>query len=292
MTTEHNTELEALISLLDEPNNEIYYTIKDKILSYGVFAVPSLESAWENSFDHMIQQRVEELIQGIQFDDVKSKLRLWKEDSGNDLLEGFLLVTRYQYPDLEEDNIIRELGKITQDVWLELNNDLTGLEKVKVINHVLFDIHKFKGNKVNISAPDNYYLKNLLESKKGTPLSIGILYTIIARSLSIPVYGVDLPRHFVLAFIDTVYEEDEKNPNPEGDVLFYINPFNRGAVFTKNEIELYVKQLQVDKKGSYYAPCSHVTMIRRLVKELIKSYRSAGIEEKALKLSELLDVLN
>ena len=101
MTTEHNTELEALISLLDEPNNEIYYTIKDKILSYGVFAVPSLESAWENSFDHMIQQRVEELIQGIQFDDVKSKLRLWKEDSGNDLLEGFLLVTRYQYPDLE-----------------------------------------------------------------------------------------------------------------------------------------------------------------------------------------------
>ncbi len=289
MKSPEHTELDALISLMDEPNDEIYLTIQKKIYSYGPAAIPLLENAWDSSFDHLLQQRIAEAIHAIQFDETKVRMKSWKENNAHDLLEGFILVTKYQYPDLDEDKIIKKVGRISQDVWLEVNNKLTGLEKIKVINHILYDVHKFTGNKVNISSVENYYLKNLLESKKGTPLSIGILYIIIAQGLNIPVYGVNLPKHFVLAYVDELYARQEENSGAE--VLFYINPFNRGAVFTKKEIELFVKQLQLKKEDAHVAPCGHVTIIKRLTQELIENYELAGNMSKATELREIFNIL-
>lgn len=278
-SADKNKELNALISLIDEPNDEVYQTIREKIFSYGINAIPVLESRWENSFDHLIQQRIEEIIHSIQFEFSVAELRTWKESQQHDLLNGYLLVTKYQYPDLDENQIIKEIGRITQDVWLELNQDLTGLEKVKVINHILFDIYNFSGNRTNAGSPDNFYLKNLLETKKGSPMSLGLIYLIIAQSLKIPIYGVNLPRHFVIGYSDQLIDFSE---SPKGkEALFYINPFNRGTVFTRNEIELFVKQMHLSNNPDYFAPSDNVTVIKRLTEELAIAYDMNGNREKA-----------
>jgi len=265
-----NKELQALISLLDEPDEDIFRTIRDRIFAHGIHAVPILESVWESSFDPIIQHRIEELIHQIQFDNLRHELNNWSQFKHHDLLQGALIVTKYQYPDLDEDAIMKKIGQFTQDIWLELNQNLTGLEKVKVINHILFDTHKFSGNITNISSVDNYYINNLVDSKKGSPLSLGILYIAIAQSLRIPVFGVDLPRHFVLAYTDEILLD--LRDVPEGEVMFYINPFNKGAVFTRNEIDLFVKQLKLEKKESYFTPCDNKSIIRRMIHELLNIY--------------------
>jgi regulator of sirC expression with transglutaminase-like and TPR domain len=288
-TTEGNKELDALIRLIDEPNEDVYHTIRDKIFSYGEDAIPVLESAWENSFDHVIQQRIEEVIHFIQFDQVKAGLRDWKSDHQHDLLKGFLLTTRYQYPDADLDKLIKDIGRISQDVWLELNHDLTGLEKVKVINHIVFDVNNFSGNRTNVSSPENFYLKNLFETKKGNPLSLGVLYAVIAQSLHIPVYGVNLPKHFVLAYTSQPFGFSDGKK--ESDVMFYINPFNRGAVFTRNEIELFVKQMNLSNQPEYFKPCENIVIIRRMIEELAVAYDMAGSKEKAAELRELREEL-
>jgi regulator of sirC expression with transglutaminase-like and TPR domain len=282
-----NKELGALISMLDEPEGTVYDRIREKIFSYGSEAIPLLENAWENAFDAIIQQRIEDLIHEIQLDDLFDELHNWSRFGHADLFKGYLLLTRFQYPDLDEDKLIKEIGRISQDVWLELNPDLTALEQVKVINHILFDIHGFKGNKANIQSPDNYYLKNLLESKKGTPLSLGLLYVIIAQSLKIPVFGVDLPRHFILSYNDrikNVYEEGKS----EEKVIFYINPFNKGALFTRNEIELFIKQMNLEAKESHFQPCDNVSIIKRTINELCLAYEKAGNNDKIKDLKFLL----
>lgn len=278
-SADKNKELNALISLIDEPNDEVYQTIREKIFSYGVNAIPVLESRWENSFDHLIQQRIEEIIHSIQFEYTVGELRAWKVTQQNELLKGYMLVTKYQYPDLDENQVIKEIGRITQDVWLELNQDLTGLEKVKVINHILFDIYNFSGNRTNPGSPDNFYLKNLLETKKGSPISLGIIYLIIAQSLKIPIYGVNLPRHFVIGYSDQLIDLRESTKGREA--LFYINPFNKGTVFTRNEIELFVKQMHLSNNPDYFAPCDNITIIKRLTEELAIAYDMNGNREKA-----------
>jgi regulator of sirC expression with transglutaminase-like and TPR domain len=288
-SNETSKELEALISLLDEPNESIYRTIREKIFSYGSDAIPPLETAWENSFNPDIQHRIEEIIHTIQRDELKKDFISWSQEQSHDLLLGYMLVTRFQYPDLSLEAITKKAGQISQDVWLELNNNLTGLEKVKVINHILFDIHKFTGSVSNITSPENYYINNLLDSKKGSPLALGLLYSIIAQSLKIRIRGVDLPRHFVLAYLDDQTGRDEGEAGSE--VLFYINPFNKGAVFTKNEISLFIKQLKLDPKPDYYQPCDNPTILRRLMNELIFNYEQSGNTQKAEDLKELRDLV-
>jgi regulator of sirC expression with transglutaminase-like and TPR domain len=285
-----NKELKALMSLLDEPDEGIFQAIHDRIFAYGREAVPVLESAWENAFEPLIQHRIEELIHQIQFEALKLDMKEWSEFGHHDLLQGALLVARFQYPDLDRESVIKKIGQYSQDVWLELNQNLTGLEKVKVINHILFDIYKLGGNVANINSAENYYINSLLDSKKGSSLILGIIYISISQSLKIPIYGVDLPRHFILAYTDEIMIAPRDIP--EGDVLFYINPFNKGAVFTKNEIDLFIKQLKLEKKESYFTPCDNKTIIRRLINELISIYDQTGNPGKRDEMTDLLGMID
>jgi regulator of sirC expression with transglutaminase-like and TPR domain len=278
------------MSLLDEPDEGIFQAIRDRIFAHGMEAVPVLESAWENAFDPLIQHRIEELVHHIQFEGLKHDMGEWAQFGHHDLLQGALLVARYHYPDLDEEAIIKKIGLYSQDVWLELNQNLTGLEKIKVINHILFDIHKLGGNVTNINSADNFYINNLLDSRKGSSLLLGIIYISISQSLKIPIYGVDLPRHFVLAYTDEILLSPRDIP--EGDVLFYINPFNKGAVFTKNEIELFIKQLKLERKEEYFKPCDNKTIIRRLISELISIYDQSGNPVKRDEMTVLLGMID
>lgn len=280
-------KLKALISLLDEPDENIFGQIRSKIFAYGPEAIPSLENAWENSFDNQMQERILNIIRTIQLDELYDSLKNWIKTGGRDLLKGFLLASKYQYPDQDQEKITRKVAQIVQDIWLEMNNDLTGLEKIKVINHILFDIHKFTANKSNFYAPENFFLKNLLETKKGNPISLGILYIMLSQSLKIPVFGVNLPKHFILSYTDIITEKGISVSN-EKDILFYINPFNYGAVFTRNEIELYIKQLKMTPKDTFFKPCSNTTILKRLFTELAFSYDKSGYAEKAEDIRKLL----
>jgi regulator of sirC expression with transglutaminase-like and TPR domain len=283
-------ELNALISLLDDPDETVYGEIEAKLLTLGHTVIPLLEHAWENSFDSVFQQRIEHIIHKIQFDSIEGQLVSWARRDQSNLLKGILLVARYQYPDLDEPKIIKQIEQIKQDVWLELNNNLTALEKVRVINHILFDVHGFGGNTTNYHAPQNSYINNVLESKKGNPLSLSIIYLIIAQDLSIPIYGINLPEHFVLAYVDEeshfpVYGE---TPNK---VLFYINPFSKGAVFSSKEIDAFLKQLKLPLEQTYYEPCPNSDIIKRVFRNLILAYEKQGYPSKVKEIENLLAVL-
>jgi regulator of sirC expression with transglutaminase-like and TPR domain len=285
-----NKELKALISLVDEPDELLFNQVRDRIFAYGFDAIPALEKAWESTLDDHIQQRLIQIIHEIQQQQLYSELSNWAKFGYQDLLKGFLIVSRYQYPDLDINAITHEVGRIVQEVWMELNPNLTPLEKIKVVNHVIFDINKFGGNTANIKSPENFYLKPLLDSKKGNPLSLGMLYILIARSLKIPVYGVDLPRHFVLAYAEESPGAGGRNATEE-HVIFYLNPFNKGAVFTRNEIDLYIRQLKVEHKDSYFLPCSNLVILRRMINGLIETYKMSSNSDKVTELGKLLEAL-
>lgn len=282
-------ELLALLRLLDEPSEKVYTQIKGEIFSYGPDAISALEDTWGNSFDALIQQRSLNLIHEIQFENTYIELNNWTHFQFDDLLNGFLTVSKYNYPDLNKDKLINQVGKIIQDVWLELNNNLTGLEKIKVINHILYDLYKFRSNKRNFYAAENFFLNNLLDSQIGNPISLGILYLIICRNLKIPVYGVNLPKHFVLVYMDEFPISESENQID--NVLFYLNPFNRGKVFTKKEVDLFIQQMKLKPKDAYYLPCDNITIISRLIEDLIIAYQKIGYPDKVAELKRLLQAV-
>ncbi len=282
-------EVSALINLLDDPDEKIFSTIKGRILDFGEKAIPVLEDAWESSVNILLQTRIENIIHRIQFGKTLEAIAEWKYKKNPDLLEGALLVARYQYPELDETKVNEAIRQLHQDVWLEMNDQLTALEKVRVVNHIFFDVHRFVGNTENYTAPENSYLNKVLESKKGNPLSLAIIYLTLCKKLNLSIYGVNLPQHFVMVYLDEqLFSTDQHDDN----VLFYINPFSKGAIFSRREIDIFLNQLAIDPQKSFYLPCSNVEIIKRLIRNLITSYTNLDQPDKVSDMKEILKTLN
>ncbi|MFA8299210.1 MAG: transglutaminase-like domain-containing protein [Hyphomicrobiales bacterium] len=293
MTENNNkSELCALISLLDEPDSGMYNQIKAKINSYGEQAIPLLETAWDETESTTVQSRVENIIQRIQIEKLCHDIDHWARLENHDLLKGFILVNKLIYPNIDINIITKELGRITQDIWLELNNDLTPLEKIKVFNHIIFDIQKFGPNKDNMTLPDNNCLHRLLETRRGNALSLGILYIVLGQSLRLPLYGIDLPRHFVIAYMDDDKIGTSIKKMKRKDVAFYLNPFYKGIVFSEKEIEIFVKQLKLEQEDRFYLPSSNINIISRLLNELRYSFEKNEGDEKIKQVDRVLSIIN
>ena len=279
-------EIAAVIRLLDDPDEHIYNQIEDKILSYGSGVITYLEDAWSQSFDAILQKRIENLVHKIQFNDVKEDLALWHQSGNFDLLRGILIVNKYQYPDLDEQKIINQIECIKRDVWLLMMYDASPAETVKIMNNVFFNVYKFSGNTTNHTDPQNSYISQVLESKKGNQISLAIIYSIVAQKLDIPIYGVNLPQHFILGYVDESKKESDK-----AEVLFYINAFNKGYMFDKKDIDQFLRQLKIEPTEHFYQSCSNAEIIKRVLRNLISSYQKSGLDDKAAEVEELLDIL-
>jgi len=279
------SEFIAILKLIEDPDPEIYAHIEEKVVNIGTSAIPFLETAYKKDSDRLSNNRISTLLNKINFNKASSALQSWKDDSSQNLMDAAIILTEFHYPNYDETLIRNQIKKIKQDVWLELNEEFTALEKIHILNHVFFSIYNFKGNKTNLSHPQNSLIKDLLENKQGNSVILSILYLDIAQSLKLPVYGVNLPENFILAYLNFNHLNNESRP------LFYINPFNEGTIFTKDDIEIFIKQLDLDPEKRFFTPCDNQSVIRRLMSELISAYDLAGDFNRSNHLKKLYNLI-
>jgi len=284
-------EIDALIHLLDDPDSEIYSHVKEKLVSIGKHVIPTLETAWEESMNPNLQERIEYIIHKIQFDGLLDDFRQWKKSEEPKLFEGAMLVAKYRYPELDVDELRYQLDEIKRAIWLEQNYNLTPIEQINVFNHVFYTIEGFAGKAITNLNPNNFFLNTVLESHTGNSLSLGIIYLIIARELDIPVYGVNLPRHFILAYTKSFISPYTSSKEKQSNVIFYINPLNKGAIFTRNEIQSYLKKMELEDDAAYFSPCSDGLVVQLLMENLIQAYQDEYDHDKVEELQLLLNIL-
>ena len=279
ITIMNEKELKALVALLDDDDTEVLHHVEDKIISYGNSIIPYLEHEWENSFNPDVQRRIEELIHTLQNDELKNRLRHWYRQENPDLLEGMWLVATYQYPDITLETIREQLEQIYYEAWLEHKGEAHPFDQVKILNSVIFNKLKFSANTKNFHAPANSMINRVLETHKGNPISLCVVYMLVAERLNLPVYGVNLPQLFILTF-----KTDQ--------IQFYINAFNRGLIFSKQDIDNYLKQLKLSQDDMFYEPCSNVDIIRRVLRNLVNSFEKLDEYEKASEVQDLLALIS
>lgn len=282
-------ELQAIITLLEDPDIEIFEEVYRSLMDKGITVVPDLEKAWEVTNNSLTQNRLEDIIHKIQLNSVHQGISEWIRSGAKDLLEGAYLIAHYQYPELGFHEITNPIDRIKNDILSQINENLTALEKVRIINYSLFDSHHFVSNTSNYYSPQNSYINQVIFSKKGNPISLGIVYASVAQKLGLPIYGVNLPKNFILAYKDEFQEI--LNPSSKDDgILFYINPFNRGAILGRKEIDFFLKQQNIVPDDMFYRPCSNIEIIQRLILNLIYSYEKLGYEGKVEDLKGLLKI--
>ncbi len=289
-------EIYSLIALLDDSDQEVLEHVEGKLFSLGASVIPLLES------EHLVlsngeqKERLERVIHNLQYTQLLAELKSWFNTPEHDLIAGVCLIARYRYPKLNTQDIINQIDQLRLDIWLDMHYELSPYEKVKVINNVLFNEAGFKGNSDNYHAPENSFINDVLSSKKGNPIMLAVIFILIGQRLHLPIFGVNLPQHFVCAYKEEKaalinndpFNFKSKPDYREGRVLFYINPYNKGAVFSKANLELFIKQLRITPQPDYFEACSNLSIIKRILRNLVVSYEKQKDTHQANEVKDML----
>ncbi len=271
-------QISALINLLDDPDPIVYNAIFEKIIRFDENIIPVLKSAAVTNKTPLFVDRTEKIITIIRKRNLDEEFKKWITEKNNDLIYGAYIIAKYHYPEITFKELDNNLSSIVQDLHQEMNYYLTGLQQIRKINHVLFDIYRFTGDFSNIIDPRNSFVNKVIERKKSNDISLAILYIHIAQKLGLPVYGIDFPGNFLLAFVD----ENTK------EAIFFINPFNKGTIVTRRDIDNFMKNHKIIYRANYFELCSNNAIIKRLLKFLMQSYLQKNDRENVKEIKRIL----
>jgi regulator of sirC expression with transglutaminase-like and TPR domain len=144
----------------------------------------------------------------------------------------------------EELAKIDEIGrKIAKS--LKSSSEFRPTQFIEKINHQLFKVENFKGNRDDYYNPSNSLLNTVIKRKTGNPITLSILYIQLAKSLNFTLYPVNFPSHFMVKHV----LDDEENE-------IIIDPFNEGRIMD----DYSLKELL-----DHFYPKMNIALTRKLV---------------------------
>ena len=285
---ERHTHIDTLITLIDDPDIEVYVAVKEKLLESGPSILPVLEYALSSSKNLIQHDRLETIILTLKLEKLVDKMASWAKKEDKTLLEGWILASSVHYPAIMAEKIELIIQKISRDIWLELNDAFTSIEKISVINHLFFDVYHFELNTTDTNLAENCLINNLLVSRKGNLISLATLYCIIAQRLELPVHPIGIGKYLILGYYGPqiskeVYGEDAS------PYLFYINMEHKGAIIGAKELEYVLHENKENIESA--TPLSQGKLIKWLLNVLKQCYTLNGSEDKIGIINKLNDVL-
>ena len=261
----NQSEFDSLIMLLDDPDPSVAAAVQQRLRNGGADIIPNLEKVWQTSTDNATVKMLEHLIHDIRIDSIASNLAKWSRTGADNLLAGVALYNRLLFPNVTIDTIKAKIDSICKPIWTEFNSSLTALEKVRIINHFLFNQNKYTYS--DDFSTQSHFLSTLLNTGRAHTNILAVLYAIVAQHLQLPVYCVELPSALTLCYVD------ELNSGFDNNVLFYIDVRTRGTAYGSSEITDYLRSTNTDDDEKYYKPCGNLNTVRYLLYSLAQCFR-------------------
>lgn len=280
-------EIKALFHLLDDPDQEIYNTVSNKIIHYGKDIIPNLEDFWEHTEDNEVQERIENIIHKVNINDVFDTFGKWLNHDQQNILEGMIILSKFRFPDVDDNHVRKVLRDLYQSCWLELNNYLTPLEQVNIINSIFYNMFKFQGMEIEETKPNHFFINEVLDSRTGNNYSLAALYQYLCETLDIPVFAVMLPKQYFLAYFGTNYDYRDSDRTAKPKIQFYIDPCS-GVIYSQNDVDVYIKKYSLSIDEDNFLPQSGKQVLFHNIDSLAYVYEQQGDQEKCDELKQLL----
>jgi hypothetical protein len=280
-------ELNALLNLIEDPDEEVYQSVTSRLMSLGDEILPILEEHKLHVEDSSLAIKFEEIIHKIEISALEQAITEWKNNGENLLLDASLIISTYLNREIDKEQFIFEIEKIRKTAWLELNDYLTPLEEINVVNRTIFDFNKIRGLETDYSNKQEFNLFHLLSTKKGNSYSLAALYLIIAELLGIAIKPVSIPKQNLLCYLS---EENPFDPSTSNDILFFLDPLT-GQVYTHRDIENYLKKIDYVPLPISSRSDSGQKFIQNWLFEVAKCEKEAGHTDKASALKRIAESL-
>jgi regulator of sirC expression with transglutaminase-like and TPR domain len=202
-------------------------------------------------------------------------------DEQIDLARAALLYAMDEYPSLRVERYLRRLDFMAESVAKRVKSDAEPTEVLHRLNEYLFDEEGFRGNRENYQDPRNSYLNEVLDRKLGIPITLSVVYVELAKRLSLPVFGVGMPGHFLVK-----YEGAETE--------LYVDPFNDGMLMTEHDCVERLRDVfpEAQFHPEYLVKSTNQQILTRMLHNLKNAYVLQKDWTRALRVVEKVLILN
>ncbi len=258
---------DAFRTLLDDPSPIVQKALIEELSKIGAAGSSFLEEI-ANGSNRMLALHAKRVLREVENANPSEEFRKFIRSQNYELETGAIMLCRVAYPEVTAAEICTQIDSIAKRCQELIANPISPRERCVMINRVLFHEFGFRGNAEDYENPDNSFLNRLLETKKGLPISLSILYLLVAQRVGADLDPIAYPGHFLVGSF-------------EEDIPFYIDAFKRGRFIAAGQLLDYSSgYLSVSQLGNI-APSPTREVLTRCCQNLANHYAAKGQDRQA-----------
>jgi regulator of sirC expression with transglutaminase-like and TPR domain len=258
----------ALLTLLTDEDPAVYHAVRDKIIAGGPVAADWLRPHTRSN-DPVMRRHANDILQHFARAEADTRFLVFCVGHGEDLdlEEGVWLLAQTRYPDINPEAYRALLDSYAADLREQIQPEDGVAGVLAAMNTHLFEELGFHGDQENYYDPENSYLNRVVDRRAGNPISLCILYWLLARRLRLPIVGIAMPGHFLCRYQSSTE-------------TFFIDAFNRGKLLTRADCIQHLQRSGHGFQDAFLAPVSPARALLRVCSNLhqICSHRQQTAE--------------
>ena len=278
MKQELDSKFRALMKLLDDEDPRVFAAVEKEILDGGNEVIQLLENEKDNAEAH-VRKRIDKLISRIYLDKLQrdyDTLLDFVFQPDFSLERALFLLAKPLYPDVDFVSIESQLNELANELRKRIGALEDPYDIVQHVNEFFLTEMGFAGNSKDYYNPDNNILHRVLETHRGIPISLGIVYILVGRRLNLPVFGVGAPAHFLVKFVPTLSGKE-----------IYVDVFNGGRIMSRTDAEEFISDMGFSFEPRFLKNSSDLEMLARTCRNMARAFSAIDEQPKANVLMEL-----
>jgi len=262
-----DAQKDVLVSLLDDPSPAVRRALLLHFTQLGAGSALFLQGVARGP-NRILARHAAWFLDELDFSDPVAEFRGFIRSLNYELESGALLLARTVSPRLDVGACCTALDAIGARCRELISEPASAREKCRVINRVLFHEWGFHGNVEHYTDPRNSFLDQVLARRTGIPISLSVIYLLVAERAGLELEPVGLPGHFIVGcFAD-------HRP-------FFIDPFDRGLFRDADEVVAMLRAHHVAPKATDLMPTPIREVLCRSCRNLVNHYTATGDPERA-----------
>ncbi len=258
---------QALRDLLDDSSPSVRKALLAHFAALGPDALHFLQ-ATARGHHRVLARHAAWFLEELKFSDPVAEFRGFIRSLNYELETGALLLSRTVMPQLDVGACCTTLDAIAARCRELISEPASTRQQCRIINRVLFHEWGFHGNVEHYTDPLNSLLDQVLIRRTGIPLSLSIVYLLVAERLGLALEPVGLPGHFIVGCF-------------EDSPPFFVDPFDKGVFLDPDEIFSLLRANQITPQVTDLAPTPVREVLCRNCRNLVNHYTATGDAERA-----------
>lgn len=276
------SEIESLVSLLEDPDHFINDEAKNRLLQLGEKVIPVLDEYRCHLKNEELKQQIKDIIQQISIGSIEQEFIYFLEqgvETIEALEQGVFILSKLDCPTLQTEVYRQQLDQIAERIHPHIQNCSTKQACNFTLNFI-FETEKFQPTTHDYFDPVNSYFHRVLKRRRGIPITLAMVVLFVGRRLNLPFEGVNMPMHFLLRY----------TPNEHSEPV-YIDPFNSGTEVCLEQCIYFLKKCGIRPGRNHFEPAQPIDMLARTLRNFINSYEKQQHPRKAKEFKNMLELL-